>query len=77
MEAQLVIADAMSNPEKYKTDPEAIAEVRNMLRMKIEVANAENAKLRNEMIEKAQNDPEPYSINIINEAQKIILDLQQ
>ena len=40
MEAQLVIADAMSNPEKYKTDPEAMAELENA-KMKIEVANAE------------------------------------
>ena len=74
MEAQLVIADAMSNPEKYKTDPEAIAELENA-KMKIEVANAENAKLRNEMIEKAQNDPDVFN-QYFNEAQKIILDLQ-
>ena len=74
MEAQLVIADAMSNPEKYKTDPEAMAELENA-KMKIEVANAENAKLRNEMIEKAQNDPDVFN-QYFNEAQKIILDLQ-
>ena len=64
----------MSNPEKYKTDPEAIAELENA-KMKIEVANAENAKLRNEMIEKAQNDPDVFN-QYFNEAQKIILDLQ-
>ena len=40
MEAQLVIADAMSNPEKYKTDPEAMAELENA-KKKIELANAE------------------------------------
>ena len=74
MEAQLVIADAMSNPEKYKTDPEAMAELENA-KMKIEVANAENAKLRNEMIEKAQNDPDVFN-QYFNEAQRIILDLQ-
>tara|TARA_Y100000361_G_scaffold3933_2_gene3391 strand:+ start:488 stop:2101 length:1614 start_codon:yes stop_codon:yes gene_type:complete len=74
MEAQLVIADAMSNPEKYKTDPEAIAKLENA-KMKIEVANAENAKLRNEMIEKAQNDPDVFN-QYFNEAQKIILNLQ-
>ena len=74
MEAQLVIADAMSNPEKYKTDPEAMAELENA-KMKIEVANAENAKLRNEMIEKAQNDPDVFN-QYFNEAQRIIQDLQ-
>ena len=73
MEAQLIISDALANPEKYKTDPDAMAKLENA-KMKIEVANAENAKLRNEMIEKAQNDPNVFN-QYYEDAQKIMLDL--
>ena len=73
MEAQLVIADAKSNPEKYKTDPEAMAELETA-KKKIELANIENVKLRNSMLEKAQNDETVFN-QFYEDAQKIILDL--